>query len=139
MLSIYFDVESFSNRNNWGHKGTASFFESEGEFYGYVEQKIVYYNCTWESYQYQSLLYKLHDALKKLIWAQIKMKEDVSRLTKDKKNALIEKYKDVFTFLDKIKKQIEDAHSASECNHFEFENGKTYRVKELTSFENIEL
>lgn len=139
MLSIYFNVESFSNRNNWGHKGNVSLYDSTGVFDAYAEQKIVYYNRTWEKYQYQSLLYRLHDALKTSIWERIKTREDVTRLTKDKKNALIEKYKDIFTCLDKIEKQIEDAHSSSECNHFEFENGKTYIVKQLTSFENVEL
>ena len=128
MLSIYFNVESFSNRNNWGHKGNVTLYDSEGEFDAYIEQKIVYYNRTWERYQYQSLLYKLHDALKTLILVQIKARENVSRLTKNKKNALIEKYKDIFTFLDKVKKQINDAHSSSECNHFEFEDGKLYLV-----------
>ena len=139
MLSIYFNVESFSNRNNWGHKGNVSLYDSEGNFDGYAERKIVYYNRTWESYQYQSLLYSLHDALKTSIWEQIKSKEGISRLTTNKRNTLIEKYKDIFTCLDKIENQIRDAHSSSECDHFTFDNGKLYRVSKLTSFVDIEL
>ena len=48
---------NYETRNSWGHKG---------ELWGHIgdeqvgnEKKIVYYNRTWESYRFQSLIHSL--------------------------------------------------------------------------------
>jgi hypothetical protein len=47
-------AESYSNGHNWGHKAYAIYQGRE-----VASAKCVYYNRTWESYKYQSVMQKL--------------------------------------------------------------------------------
>lgn len=47
---------TYETRNNWGHKCNVS--TTIDNVYGYAESKIVYYNRTYESYRFQSVIHK---------------------------------------------------------------------------------
>jgi hypothetical protein len=56
---IEIEAKVWDSRLNWGHKGTV-FVDGEP----LVTRRITYYNRTWESYQFASLLSHLADSKK---------------------------------------------------------------------------
>lgn len=52
---LQFVCESYETRNSWGHKGKVLYNNKDIG----ITYKIRYYNRTWESYRYQSLLLHL--------------------------------------------------------------------------------
>lgn len=58
---ISIDAEYYETRYSWGHK---AYLYINGEQVGY--KKATYYNRTWESYQFQSVMESVVDANKKL-------------------------------------------------------------------------
>ena len=53
-----FICETWETSRAWGHKVTV--FRNDTE---YTTQKITYYNRTWESYQYQTCIFKCIEAI----------------------------------------------------------------------------
>lgn len=54
--NISIDCWTYETRYSWGHKATLYI-----SGYPVKEFKIVYYNRTWEAYQFQSMLYHIAD------------------------------------------------------------------------------
>lgn len=91
--------DTYSNSRSWGH--TAVVFKDDYEL---SRSKIRYYNRTWECYTYQSvILDALYDAIKlrqsRLI-ADYKDTTGVSRVTKHKKDEIIECDKEIIELND---------------------------------------
>lgn len=55
---LYIVCETFSNSRNWGHRAKAYY---KGQLV--AEKKIIYYNRTWERYQFESVMLCLFDIL----------------------------------------------------------------------------
>lgn len=81
-------AESWETSNAWGHKATLYI---DGE--SFATNRIRYYNRTWESYQYQtvmrSLLYEVLEDMEKHAIYNYKLNNSVSRLSAAKKDAII--------------------------------------------------
>lgn len=84
--------ESFSNSRNWGHK--SRLYINNGLV---AENKSIYYNRTWENYQYQSCMkgcvYNLIDEAKKEFITNYKKENYINRLSKAKKDILDDFFK----------------------------------------------
>lgn len=91
--------DTFSNSKSWGH--TAVVFKDDYEL---SKSKIRYYNRTWERYTYQSvILDALYMAIKgreNSIIADYKYKSGASRITKHKKEEIIECDKEIIELRD---------------------------------------
>ena len=91
--------DTYSNSNSWGH--TAVVFKEDYEL---SRSKIRYYNRTWECYTYQSvILDALYVAIKgreNRIIADYKYKSGAVRITKRKKEEIIECDKEIIELRD---------------------------------------
>lgn len=86
-----FANKSFSNYNNWGH--TSKLFKNN---YLMSENKSIYLNRTWESYEYQSCMkgcvYNLIDEELKELVSNYKSSNGISRLSKEKRQEIVADY-----------------------------------------------
>ena len=91
--------DSYSNSRSWGH--TAVVFKEDYEL---SKSRIRYYNRTWESYTYQSvILDALYEAIKgreSRIIADYKDKSGAIRITKRKREELVECDEDIIELRD---------------------------------------
>lgn len=91
--------DTYSKSNSWGH--TAVVFKDDYEL---SRSKIRYYNRTWECYTYQSvILDALYDAIKSqqsYLITTYKDKNNVSRITKNKKDEILECDKELIELND---------------------------------------
>lgn len=55
-------MHAYETRSSWGHKGEI-FASAKNEASRYASKKIVYYNRTWESWQFQTLAGELFEAV----------------------------------------------------------------------------
>ena len=95
VFSIY--AESWENYRAWGHKAVLKI----NECYTW-ESKIRYYNRTWESYQYESVIHSvIYDYIEYI-------KENIKERFKEEKNIkrITEKYKKELEKLIKTDKNI---------------------------------
>ena len=100
--------ESWSNSNGWGHKTNVI---RNGFDFG--ETKTKYLNRTWESYTYQSNMFKAvnnikADELNRFI-ESYKYKNDVDRFKKGEKEQVIKDFEktEIDRYLNKLYKAIE--------------------------------
>ena len=95
VFSIY--AESWENYRSWGHKAILKV----NEYYTW-ESKIRYYNRTWESYQFESVIhaviYDYIEYVKENIKERFKAEKGIKRIT--------EKYKKELEKLIKTDKNI---------------------------------
>lgn len=91
--------DSYSNSRSWGH--TAVVFKEDYEL---SKSRIRYYNRTWERYTYQSvILDALYEAIKcreNRIIADYKYKSGAMRITKRKREELVECDEDIIELRD---------------------------------------
>lgn len=91
--------DSYSNSRSWGH--TAVVFKDNYEL---SKSKIRYFNRTWERYTYQMvILDALYDEIKRVenrIIANYKDKSGATRITKRKREELIECDKEIIELRD---------------------------------------
>lgn len=77
-FSIY--AESWSNSRAWGHKAVLKIND-----YQTWENKIRYYNRTWERYQYESVIhsviYDYIEYIKELVKENFKREKGIKRIT----------------------------------------------------------
>lgn len=92
---------SYETRNSWGHKATL-IHNGTHELNRY---KITYYNRTWETYQYQSVIQSvLSDYITYLIDEYIddyKSQHNIKRLKKSQREELIKQAK-TSTIIEKL-------------------------------------
>ena len=104
--------DSYSNSQSWGH--TAVVFKDDYEL---SKSKIRYYNRTWERYTYQSvILDALYVAIKEResrLIADYKAQTKASRITKHKKEEIIECDKEIIELRD-VYEYFKDKHGRSE-------------------------
>lgn len=88
-------AETWETRTAWGHKATLIKTNADGYSITMATNKIRYYNRTWESYQYQSVVKGLiYKAIQEQIDADIdnyKFINNIKRLTASKKQDIIAK------------------------------------------------
>lgn len=96
--------ESFQNSRNWGH--ITHLFKNGSEI---SEHKSVYYNRTWESYQYQSCMqgsvYSLIDIEFADIISKYKIAYNIKRMASTLKKELRDKFEshnELFSLLKKL-------------------------------------
>jgi len=96
--------ESFSNSRNWGHK--TKLFKNGSEI---SDHKSIYYNRTWESYQYQSCMrgsvYTLIDIEFADIISKYKIAYNIKRMASTLKQELRDKFEshnELFSLLKKL-------------------------------------
>ena len=81
-------AETWETKNNWGHK--AMLYKGD-EFI--TQYKATYYNRTWESYQYRSVvigvLSKYMNDRAETLFLRYKAKNNKNRLTQDVKSAIM--------------------------------------------------
>lgn len=91
--------DTYSNSQSWGH--TAVVFRNDNEI---SKSRIRYYNRTWECYTYQSvILDALYDAIKSrqsYLIAEYKDKTGATRMTKHKKEEIVECDKEIIELRD---------------------------------------
>ena len=104
--------DTFSNSKSWGH--TAVVFKEDYEL---SKSKIRYYNRTWERYTYQSvILDALYVAIKEResrLIADYKTQTKASRITKHKKEEIIECDKEIIELRD-VYEYFKDKYGRSE-------------------------
>lgn len=113
-----FNCRTFDNRNNWGHK--VQFIVNNRRV---AENKVIYYNRTWESFQYQScingainLYYNelLNDYIN-----NYKSDNNITRLKKEIKEQLqkdFNKLENIKSLL-KLKKLVNESNNTNAFNH----------------------
>lgn len=96
--------DSFSNSRNWGH--TTRLLKNGREI---SNQKSIYYNRTWESYQYQSCMkgsvYDLIDIEFAKVISECKITNGIKRMAADVRTKLQEDFEhnsELFTLLQKL-------------------------------------
>lgn len=97
---------TYETAASWGHNATI--FDQKKEI---ATDKVRYYNRTWESYTYQSIILstitKAIEARKQNIFDNYKYFNNISRLSKEKKEQLekddqeIKDLKDAYKYFDK--------------------------------------
>jgi hypothetical protein len=90
---------------NWGHR---SVLHLNG--FKLTEAKITYYNRTWESYQFQSVMLQAVEIyISGLIWDAVdsyKRENNIKRLTRDKKQIVISKFEKEHQELYELKRSL---------------------------------
>ncbi len=90
---------------SWGHR---SVLHLNG--YKLTEAKATYYNRTWESYQFQSVMMQaVENYTSELLWEAIdryKQENNIKRLTKDKKQIVVSKFEKENAELYELKRSL---------------------------------
>jgi hypothetical protein len=93
---------SYETRNSWGHKATLL----HNNYNTLNTYKITYYNRTWETYQYQSVIKSvLNDYMDDIINEYIndyKLDNNITRLKKSIREELIKQCKETNTLYKKL-------------------------------------
>lgn len=104
--------DTYSNSRSWGH--TVVVFKEDYEL---SRGKIRYYNRTWERYTYQSVILEaLYAAIKereRLLIAVYKEQTKASRITKRKKEEIVECDKGIIELRD-VYEYFKDKYGRSE-------------------------
>ena len=116
-VSYQINCRTFETRYNWGHKVQLIVNNRIVS-----ENKIVYYNRTWESFQYQSCItgainLYYNDLFNNYI-TQYKEENDKKRLTQTEKEQLIKDFKklDNVKSLLKLKKIVNNSNNTNAFN-----------------------
>lgn len=101
-----FVCESWSNSRAWGHRVK---LYTGTNYAPIADAKIIYYNRTWESYQYQSCMCAAVDQARSereaLLLSRYKEDHNIKRLTKERRAQVLE-HDEYWNTLNELYKMI---------------------------------